>query len=368
MADPRVSPAPDISNSQSDLADCLRIFPLDSIMQEFPTVALIIFNKLSRLARHYVLRLLAVTNQDQSIPEQIVGAWSKNHLEHQKAMDSLEKTFKILIRTSQRGVNLTEPFRLSMQAVHSTGFDTLTISPNRKKPTDEAIDEYAHVRWDNILSILTSIAIAPANSIIPHLLTSCKFKIGNSLSGKGFNFILSPKLNQVWQIVVILLQKYSLQKRAFLSQLAFSTVYRAYKLSAVSDENREILNDFHQLGLVYISEKKDAFYPTSLIKGLLSGDDREDVEPEASGYLVLESNYRLYAYTDNVLNLAILKYFSKLLYKLPGMTVMTITRDTVQEACEKGITAENIITYKVFRKKFFTKIVVIFVSTENVVF
>merc|ERR1712203_197291 len=140
-----------------------------------------------------------------------------------------------------------------MQAVHSSGSDTLVFSQNRKRPGNDKIDEYANVKWDNILSVLTSIAQAPKNSLINPLLHDCQFKsTSGSLSGKGFNFILSPRLNQVWQVVVTLLQKYNLAKRAFLSQLAFSTVYKAYKLSEVSEQNQQILLDFHQLGLVYL--------------------------------------------------------------------------------------------------------------------
>ena len=40
-------------------------------------------------------------------------------------------------------------------------------------------------------------------------------------------------------------------------------------------------------------------------------------------YLILETNYRLYAYTDSELQINTLQYFAKILYKLPGMAVLT---------------------------------------------
>merc|ERR1712150_161520 len=74
-------------------------------------------------------------------------------------------------------------------------------------------------------------------------------------------------------------------------------------------------------------------------------DETENKLTTAKRYLILETNYRLYAYTDSALKVDTLKYFAKLLYKLPNMAVLTITRETIQGACERGITAEMIISY-----------------------
>lgn len=62
-------------------------------------------------------------------------------------------------------------------------------------------------------------------------------------------------------------------------------------------------------------------------------------------FIILETNYKIYAYTDNPLHLSILKYFSEYKTTLPGFHCFLITRMSIQKACEQGITPELIITY-----------------------
>jgi transcription initiation factor TFIIH subunit 4 len=66
---------------------------------------------------------------------------------------------------------------------------------------------------------------------------------------------------------------------------------------------------------------------------------------KAQGFIVLETNYRLYAYTDNPLQTAVLNLFVSLKYRFPNLVVGSITRDSVKKALVNGISAEQIISY-----------------------
>jgi len=67
--------------------------------------------------------------------------------------------------------------------------------------------------------------------------------------------------------------------------------------------------------------------------------------PQAQGFIVLETNYRIYAYTDNPLQTAVLNLFVSLKYRFPNLVVGSITRESVKKALDNGISAEQIISY-----------------------
>ncbi|VDP88269.1 unnamed protein product [Echinostoma caproni] len=138
-----------------------------------------------------------------------------------------------------------------------------------------------------------------------------------------------------------------------------------------------------ELGLAYQSKRTSPrFYVTQLALGLASGHTgRSDpsapvpgctsgaiptgvTAPDQSdgasmlsrlsatsssdvGYILLETNFRLYAYTDSHLRTALLSLFSKIRARFPNLVVADITRDSVREALIRGITADQIISYLV---------------------
>ena len=77
------------------------------------------------------------------------------------------------------------------------------------------------------------------------------------------------------------------------------------------------------------------------------------------GFIILETNYRVYAYTgipicvmsskifsyphlDNPLQIAVLGLFVSLKYRFPNLVVGSITRESVKEALASGISADQV--------------------------
>jgi transcription initiation factor TFIIH subunit 4 len=77
------------------------------------------------------------------------------------------------------------------------------------------------------------------------------------------------------------------------------------------------------------------------------------------GFIILETNYRVYAYTgipicvmslkifsyphlDNPLQIAVLGLFVSLNYRFPNLVVGSITRESVKEALSSGISADQV--------------------------
>jgi hypothetical protein len=71
----------------------------------------------------------------------------------------------------------------------------------------------------------------------------------------------------------------------------------------------------------------------------------KEVKNEGTGaaFIVLEPNYRIYAYTNSNLRISILSLFAKFNYRLPNLVAGVITRESFRIALSKGITAEQVV-------------------------
>jgi len=110
-------------------------------------------------------------------------------------------------------------------------------------------------------------------------------------------------------------------------------------------------------GLVYIpSSAPMQFYPTRLATTLTSDasalrsvaagfDAALTAASGAKGFIIIETNYRLYAYTNSPLQIAVLSLFTRLGTRYPNMVSGRITRKSVANAISHGITSDQIISY-----------------------
>ena len=76
-----------------------------------------------------------------------------------------------------------------------------------------------------------------------------------------------------------------------------------------------MLQHFREYGLVYMRSKKSSrFYPTNLVVNLSAGAGLSS-SAFSEGYLIVETNYRIMVYTDSALKIAVVSYFSDMLYR-----------------------------------------------------
>ncbi len=166
----------------------------------------------------------------------------------------------------------------------------------------------------------------------------------------GFRFLLSDTHTQVWGI----LQEYIKHAESFRSSNLFDMLIEfilqlgfqrdCMSMQDFSPEKKEISSDLCRLGLLYPFQKGADVYlvPTRLAVMLSS---RSDASVRDDGFVIVETNYRVYAYTSSPLKQAILRLFVRCDVLLPNLFVGTITRDSVMSALESGVTAEQIIGY-----------------------
>lgn len=261
-----------------------------------------------------------------------------------------------------------------------------------KAPDRATLNAYAKSKWEDLLLTLTGASDAfskPGSKVRLDAqalfraaglttATAAGIKKGGQkrlknagVTAAGFRFLLTTAQEQIW----VLLTQYiaDSQKNAatigaisFLLRLTFQQPGRAYAMTgALSETEQDVVRDLTHLGLLYTFEVKKKWYyvPTLLSSGLSSGFSAEgggsgDARRGAggavtsasaaaadSGHIIVETNYRVYAYTSSLVEMEILRLFTRADYRLPNLYVGMLTRESVQNALRAGVDAEQIVAY-----------------------
>ncbi|GCB82520.1 hypothetical protein scyTo_0022345, partial [Scyliorhinus torazame] len=71
-----------------------------------------------------------------------------------------------------------------------------------------------------------------------------------------------------------------------------------YSVEGMNDSLLTFLQHLREFGLVFQRKRKSRrFYPTRLAINLASGVSGSSVDVHRQGYIIVETNYRIYAYT-----------------------------------------------------------------------
>lgn len=172
------------------------------------------------------------------------------------------------------------------------------------------------------------------------------------ITADGFQFLLLDTSTQVWYFMTQHLatvedRGWSLTEcLSFLLQLSFTTLGRGYSSETLSDTLSSFLQHLREFGLVYQRKRKDGkFYPTRLVINLFTGLRESKKDISKPGFIIVETNYRVFAYTDSPLQVALLALFTELQYRFPAFSLGILTRESVRQALKSGITADEIIKF-----------------------
>jgi transcription initiation factor TFIIH subunit 4 len=144
---------------------------------------------------------------------------------------------------------------------------------------------------------------------------------------------------------------------SFLFMLGSLELGRPYNTTTLQESQHQMLTNLVDFGLVYIPRSSpNQFFPTRLattltsdssaLRSVSAGFDAAATSASGSkGFIVIETNYRLYAYTSSPLQIAVLALFTKLTARYPNMVAGRVTRNSIREAISHGITSDQIISY-----------------------
>ncbi|XP_068026115.1 LOW QUALITY PROTEIN: general transcription factor IIH subunit 4 [Melanerpes formicivorus] len=329
-----------------------------------PATCLAVFRELPALARRRLLRLLFL---ELPLPQAAVGLWVKKEHSREQAQSrevllGLRLWHPHSLPGGLPGVALHPNFRHHLRVALLGGGkawsdDTSQLGPDKHARDVPALDKYAEERWEVILHFMVGSPSAAVSQDLAQLLVQAglmKSEGGEApcITSAGFQFLLLDTPAQLWYFILQYLRGAEargmdlVEILSFLFQLSFSTLGKDYSVEGMSDSLLTFLQHLREFGLVFQRKRKSRrFYPTRLAIALAQGTAGAPARAGLPGFIVVETNYRIYAYTDSELQLALIALFSELLYRFPNLVVAQVTRDSVQAAIANGITAQQIIHF-----------------------
>nr|CAG4644721.1 EOG090X04KD [Leptodora kindtii] len=335
-----------------------------------PATCLAVFRELPELARHYVMRILFV---DQAVPQAIIGSWvSPNNIKEHSVIVQLLTELRVWQAVAMPGGLpgwlLTPTFRRNLKGALLGGGNEwnmrLPLEVDPKSKDAAFLDSYAMERWECVLHYMVGSQQQEAISqdavrILLHagLMKKESGETALVITKDGFQFLLMDTSAQVWYFLLQYLGTTEsrnldlVECLGFLFQLSFSSLGQDYSTDGMTENLLTFLQHLREFGLVYQRKRKAGrFYPTRLALDIASGPNKTSlnalsISSENRGYIIVETNYRVYAYTDSNLQVALLGLFCELMYRFPNLVVGIITRESIRQALKSGITADQIISF-----------------------
>lgn len=161
-------------------------------------------------------------------------------------------------------------------------------------------------------------------------------------TAESFRFLLKPTHHQICHLLKQLLISYQDRVRTaiILYNLSVAKLGQDY---SVTDISPGLIADLHELGFIYRRKNSKRFYVVSEIIGILTNSPKENSNTER--FMVVETNFRVYAYTNLDLHIALLSYFMKLESRLPNLIIGFLTRESVCKAFKDGLQFSQIVTF-----------------------
>ncbi|KAL2002249.1 hypothetical protein VTN02DRAFT_365 [Thermoascus thermophilus] len=351
-----------------------------------PSTALAIFRRmLPDLAKCFVMALLYMKDP---LPAADLELWAKpeSKKERDNALSILGRLHILSNTTTSDNVRaymVTNPFASSLRQALTGGETNQSFGVPCSRPDEIPIsvadlDEYARRQWESVLGYMVGTsgigiqreAITLSKGVkqllqAGHLVEIKDRKV--EITQDGFAFVLQDVNTQVWHILILYVESAeaigmdSVEVLSFIFLLSSLELGQSYEKKHLTSTQLRTLTDLTDFGIVYqhspLSEAT-RFYTTRLattltsdssalsnaISGTLSAPSSASSEA-GSGFIIIETNYRLYAYTSSPLQISLIALFTTLKYRFPNLVTGKITRQSVRRAVEMGITADQIISY-----------------------
>ncbi|KAF0698216.1 Aste57867_11143 [Aphanomyces stellatus] len=355
-----------------------------------------VFQSMEPLGQQIVMRLLFTSQVSYS--QESLLEWVQEPAQ-QKMIHAIEKLSHLRVLRvvkGQREFVLNPVFQEQLKkALSSLGGSPWEAGRQKlaAEPPISALDleQYARKRWDAVLHFMVGSTAVPAPpptviGILEHtrlMQPSSSDARALHITDTGYEFMLKDVHAQTWIFVLeyikdidrrgILSAEEMLQ---FLFQMSYCRMNEYYAIGDLTRNQQQLLGDLVELGLLFRKgTKATRFYTTSLAVNLIFGgvlgqtrtsismvQSLEQVH-SASGQqltkgavprpvavaahllIVVETNFKVYAYTESTLHIAMLSVFVDIVARLPNLAVGYLTRESIRSALIHGISAEQIYDF-----------------------
>lgn len=345
-----------------------------------PATCLAIFRLLPSLSKFFITSMIF---NEKPVAVRDFDRWVKPNGK-KELVEALRSIKSLHLLKENNGIAILNPvFRKSFKNVLTgaevgNSFGVLCDTDDAHKVGIEYLDQYAANKWETILHFMvgTELDQTPSPGVLS-LLTHSGLMEGKTpktmtITNEGFQFLLQDVNAQLWTLLLQYLRMAeSLQMDPvdvlnFIFMLGSLELGKDYSLSALSETQVNMLEDLRDYGLIYQRKSSSRrFYPTRLATTLTSDTTTlrsassamnkviENAKHNAyapsdienSGTIIIETNFKLYAYTNSPLQIAILNLFVHLKSRFSNLVTGQLTRESIRKALVSGITAEQIISY-----------------------
>lgn len=227
----------------------------------------------------------------------------------------------------------------------------------------ENFDSFLNINFINILESLVN--CKNSNNFIISIFRFSNLIKNNQITQKGFSFLLQPRKDQMWSIIInginYLIQEKSGNK-IFFYQFLFEMGIHGQKYLNIkqnySKDFQDFMNLLNELGIVRFKQdfikKNETFNPNKFINENFSKiswyctKDYYNLFAESISvdkFLILETNYKLYSFDTSKHTKSVLSLFSLVISQLPNLIISIINEDSCNKAFSLGIKAHQINNY-----------------------
>lgn len=205
--------------------------------------------------------------------------------------------------------------------------------------------------YDVLHKIINRDRVTKEIEIIHRLMVYSGLISAEGITHLGFGFLLLGRKEQIWYFIVAYLQMLINQSGGADGSEFVGTVVAVAEITlkrpsktysfARGSVKRDVLDLLASLGVVKVGAGEDVLYFRAAFKFLFHN------YVTSGRSLILESNFKLYAYTTSQLDMFITSLFARIAKKFPNLVASTIDEESVRHAFDKGITSGQIIEYMV---------------------
>lgn len=353
-----------VAKNFMDMVAALPTMKLDKLY-ESTFICEAVLRSLTPLAKKYVLQMLYV---DFPVTAKLMkeGVLPEGLSKHRVAIEQLLH-LRVFLETTDRkketSYKMNPKFQSNMRKylLHGGVLPrvSMPLGVTVRLPTLEDLESYAQKQWECFLLQLINSAQAERLSnfsssmirVFQRGLLSSRENEVPRLTENGFQFLLMDTNAQLWYII----REYITTSEdrgvdpadliSFLLELSFHSLGEAYNMNSLTDVQSKAIKDLADLGVVKLQQgrKESWFIPTKLATNL--SVSLSDSSSRKQGFVVVETNFRLYAYSTSKLHSEILRLFSRIEYQLPNLIVGAITKESLYTAFENGITSDQMISF-----------------------
>lgn len=253
-----------------------------------------------------------------------------------------------LVRKTDNRVSLDSTFRSSLlQAFCLSSFDRRFIPHvSAEMESIPALDRVADEKLHKILEFIasnTSIDLFGVKDILLY----CEL-ISQEITNKGFEFLLLTRKDQMWFLVINSIKFYS-RNSIEESEMFMGLVELLLKRSPGPYVTEAFTNWYlflDSIGIVLIKARdgnRTVLYINNAV--LYDVDGHSPDRRSGDKFIILETNFKIYAYTSRTYDRNVLSLFSMTVSVFPNLVRACFDEESILSAFNKGITAKQILKY-----------------------